>query len=42
VGGTGRFENVTGYLNLTGFIDHDTGKLMMKGEGMISNVGSSN
>ena len=41
VGGTGRFEHVTGFLDVTGYMDQDTGKLMMKGEGQLSNVGST-
>lgn len=40
-GGTGRFANVSGYLNLTGSIAHGTSRLNMQGEGMISNVGST-
>jgi hypothetical protein len=40
-GGTGRFANVTGNLDLTGYIAHGTGRLYMQGEGMISNVGST-
>jgi hypothetical protein len=40
-GGTGRFVNVTGHIDLTGYVDHETHQLMMKGEGMISNIGSS-
>jgi hypothetical protein len=40
-GGTGRFENVKGFIDLKGYVDHDTGKLMMNGEGQLSNVGST-
>ncbi len=40
-GGTGRFENVTGYLDLTGYVDQVSRNLIMKGEGMISNAARS-
>ncbi len=40
-GGTGRFENVTGYLDLTGYVDQVSRNLIMKGDGMITNVGST-
>lgn len=40
-GGTGRFENVTGYLDLTGYLDQVSRYLIMEGDGMITNVGST-
>jgi hypothetical protein len=42
-GGTGRFENATGYFNLKGHVDPDnptTRFIVDEGVGMISNVGS--
>lgn len=39
-GGTGRFENASGYLDVTGFID-ESSILWMKGEGLLANVGNS-
>ncbi len=39
-GGTGRFENASGYLDVTGYVD-ESHVLWMKGDGLLSNVGSS-
>lgn len=41
-GGTGRFENAEGYMDITGYADNpaEITTVYMKGEGLISNVGS--
>ncbi len=41
-GGSGRFENAEGYMDVTGYADDPTAitTIYMKGEGLISNVGS--
>lgn len=41
-GGTGRFENASGFLDITGYVDQQTGYLMMDGEGSLTTVGSNN
>jgi hypothetical protein len=40
-GGTGRFENCQGSATCTGYVDPETGHVIMKVDGYITNVGSN-